>query len=584
MKAFNIFMLLFLSMASGHAVADTKQLEQLKYISNAGAPFLTLAMLDQAQPSLDDDLYSWILWEQERFKILTQWQQWDDLLIRIESLPDDLPEQFKYQVLTQQAKAYLQLQQTDTVRKILRPYLWTTMVGKSKEYNRWRKIIVDSYISDGLFDDARIAMRRYEQDFNSQDTSWLENRAMILIQSGHLDEAEDILKRHDDVGLQGLHLYVEFLSKKKSSRSVWAEASQHAKKYDANSKAYAMYWMIALSATAEMSAVDRVNAYEKVLQTSYRKINDVLLVDVDRLWTSYLEYAEVVGNRSELLQGDDESWLSLGLKAIKLTPVKARSLFSYLMLTSKDKQVIESAAKAYLTTLDLESQAAEHLLSALFRAQGQFNQVADIPDSIRFELVDLALKKANISEATRLMSGLEQHPKNSDLFAWQLRRARVLILGGQVLEGHSVMEQLLLSYSETSAEKTDKILQILFDLQTIGAHDEALLSFKQLLNAGIELKQQREILFWMADSYKALDHHQKAALLYLQSALFAGEKAMDPWAQTARFAAAESLQQAGLMGDSKRIFEGLLEVTDNATRRAALRHKIQQLWLTENAH
>ena len=66
-----------------------QQLDSLKNISAAGAPFLTLQMLDQAQPGLDSDLYEWILWEQERFKIRRQWDQWNDLLVRIESLPDD---------------------------------------------------------------------------------------------------------------------------------------------------------------------------------------------------------------------------------------------------------------------------------------------------------------------------------------------------------------------------------------------------------------------------------------------------------------------------------------------------------------
>jgi hypothetical protein len=58
------------------AFAD-ERLDLLKSISAAGAPFLTLKMLEQAQPGIDQDLYEWILWEQERFAILTEWRQWD---------------------------------------------------------------------------------------------------------------------------------------------------------------------------------------------------------------------------------------------------------------------------------------------------------------------------------------------------------------------------------------------------------------------------------------------------------------------------------------------------------------------------
>ena len=65
------------------AVAD-ERLNLLKNISAAGAPELTIKMLDEAQPGVDEDLYQWILWEQQRLAILAQWKQWDQLLVRIE--------------------------------------------------------------------------------------------------------------------------------------------------------------------------------------------------------------------------------------------------------------------------------------------------------------------------------------------------------------------------------------------------------------------------------------------------------------------------------------------------------------------
>jgi len=80
--------------ACAAATAD-ERLVLLKNISAAGAPNLTLKMLDEAQPKVDEDLYEWILWEQERLAILTQWQQWDELLVRIEGLPADVPKMFR---------------------------------------------------------------------------------------------------------------------------------------------------------------------------------------------------------------------------------------------------------------------------------------------------------------------------------------------------------------------------------------------------------------------------------------------------------------------------------------------------------
>lgn len=564
-----------------YADAEAK-LERLKSISNAGAPFLTLKMLDQAQPEYDADLYNWILWEQERYRILEQWEQWDSLLIRLETIPTDLPDPFKHQIATKQAQAYLELNQTTTARKVILPFLWNSEASSSLQYENWRKIIVDSYIQDERFDDARIAMRRFAQDFSSQDSSWLESRALILIRSGHYDEANDVLQLNDDDRLKGLSLMVDLLSKKETAKSVWLEAISLAKKNEPTTKEYAMFWIVALNAAKSMSEVNQVIAYEAILKTPFTHINDLLTVDVDGLWTSYQHYAEFVGNRAELLRGDDESWFDLAKNSLKLTPIKARSLLAYIILNGQSQSIIEDASKLYLTSIDLDKDSSLFLLNALFGKNGRFSNVERIPVSFRFELVDAALKNTDIETATRLMSGLDKHPENTDLFAWQLRRARVLVLGGQVAEGHQVMLSLIKQYSDITAQNTDRILQILFDLQTVSAHEQAITSFNQLLSLKIEPRQKREILFWMADSYKALEQYNKSALLYLQSALFIGPDAMDPWAQTARFSAAESLEKSGLIDDARRIFEGLLKATTEAAQKASLRHRIQQLWLKKD--
>ena len=60
-------------------------------------------------------------------------------------------------------------------------------------------------------------------------------------------------------------------------------------------------------------------------------------------------------------------------------------------------------------------------------------------------------------------------------------------------------------------------------------------------------------------------------------------QSMDPWAQTARYSAAESLQLAGLVDDARRVYQELLNVTEDAARRSVLSHKIQQLWLNQSA-
>jgi tetratricopeptide (TPR) repeat protein len=180
------------------------------------------------------------------------------------------------------------------------------------------------------------------------------------------------------------------------------------------------------------------------------------------------------------------------------------------------------------------------------------------------------------------MSGLDTAPEGASRFDWQLRQSRVLVLGGRYDEGNRVLQNLITEYREPVPEATDRILQVLFDLQTVNLHEEAIAHFNQLLRLEIEPRQRREILYWIADSYRGLEKYNQAALLYLQSAMLPAADSMDQWAQSARFNAAESLQKSGLVDDARRIYLELLAHTDDAAQRSVLNHKIQRLWLIQD--
>ncbi|MFT5218847.1 MAG: tetratricopeptide (TPR) repeat protein, partial [Gammaproteobacteria bacterium] len=154
-------------------------------------------------------------------------------------------------------------------------------------------------------------------------------------------------------------------------------------------------------------------------------------------------------------------------------------------------------------------------------------------------------------------------------------------LGGRYEEGNQVLSVLFDEYQQVDVESTDRILQILFDLQTINYHQQAIQYFGRLLSLEVEPKQRREILYWIADSYNGLEEYDRAALLYLQSAMLPGPETLDPWAQTARFNAAENLEKSGYIDDARRIYLGLLKVTREPARRSVLNQKIQQLWLNQ---
>lgn len=567
--------------ALSQSAMANERLDLLKNISAAGAPSLTLKMLEQAQPKLDVDLYEWIVWEQERLAILSQWQQWDELLVRVESLPDDLPEQFEHQALSFKARAYLELGQTLTARRILRELVWQTGAGDYPDYEYWRRLIIVSYLRDGRDQDAGIAMLRFDQDFDSKDLDWQLIRATVLIKIGRPEQAVQVLSQQKHWKASLLNLLARFQLQEISHGELWKLVKQQSES-SSDAQELASLWALGYHAATQMSAVDRVVALEAVFRNPTESPLELLQLPVDKLWQAYFDYASLVGNRAELLTGDNESWLSLAQNASKITPVKARSLFALLIARSGDSAISDRAADGYMQTFAEIDESERILLDKLFSHSKIFASADKIPPGIRYQLVDLALRSADIEEATRLMSGMSTIPEGSNRFDWQLRQSRVLILGGRYDEGNEVLQQLIGAYQKPEKEATDRILQVLFDLQTVGLHEQAIAHFYQLVALPIEAEQRREILFWIADSLKGLDKYDQAALLYLQSAMLPAADAMDPWAQTARYHAAENLQKAGLVDDARRIFQALLNVTQDPARRSRLSHNIQQLWLNQN--
>ncbi len=573
---------LLMALFATTALAD-QRLELLKHISTAGAPALTLKMLDQAQPPIDQDLYAWIAWEQERLAILAQWGQWNDLLVRIETLPVDVPGQFRRQAATYKARAYLNLDQAASAREVLRAQLWQSDAGDAAEYENWRQLVIETYLHDGRHEDARVAMLRFDQDFDNRESDWLLLRARVLIETGRYDQALALLADESSWQADLTRLLARLRAGDVDAGEVWRQVKTHAAAEDVEPERRASLWALGFHAAATMSPVDRVVALEALFKSGAESPLKLFRIPVDRLWQAYLEYAELVGNRSELLLGDDAAWLDLAARSGKATPIKARSLYAMLLLRSGDGETADRAAAGYMQTLGEIDAQERSLLDNLFNRSRTFSSARKIPPSIRYQLVDLALQAADIDEATRLMSGLETVPDGASRFDWQLRQSRVLILGGRYREGDAVLRNLIGEYREPQAAATDRLLQVLFDLQTVGLHEEAIAHFNALLRLEIEPKQRREILFWIADSFRGLEQHDQAALLYLQSAMLPGPETMDPWGQTARYNAAESLQAAGLIDDARRIFVGLLRVTEDPARRAVLNHRIQQLWLNQGA-
>jgi hypothetical protein len=221
------------------------------------------------------------------------------------------------------------------------------------------------------------------------------------------------------------------------------------------------------------------------------------------------------------------------------------------------------------------------LVKQLFLKSTYYKNIHEVPESIRNDLIDVALSRSDIELASNLMATIKDAPAGADNYHWQLRRARIFILGGKADKGIQTLNEIIEGNHSFSKEQLDHFLQVVFDLQTVKEHDAAYQLFATIFPKVQEPGSQRELLFWMADSKKAQQKYSDAAQLYLRSAMFE-QSGLDPWGQTARYQAAEMLTKADMLQDAHAIFEGLLEVTQDPARRAVLKHELQKLWLLGN--
>ena len=431
-------------------------------------------MLDQAQPGIDQDLYEWILWEQERLAILTEWRQWDQLLIRIESLPEDIPDQFKQQATTYEARAYLELGQSVSARKNITRTVVANRGSDSSEYETWRRLVIESYIDDGRTEDARVAMLRFDQDFDSTDLSWLLLRARVD-RVGKIPTGDSGFARARRVAGPPDQYACDFQPQRKIDKAeLWRQVKLRSEASGCQRRERASLWALGYYATEQMSPVDRVVALESLFHGATSSPLKLFQLPVDLLWQAYVEYAELVGNRSELLLGADEQWLELASSASKATPVKARSLFAMLMLQSSSSEISNRAASGYMEPLPKSTKKNASCWKTCSTTAKPFPMPTRYRRGSVINWWILRLSRPISRKRRGLMSGLNSVPPGTSRFDWQLRQSRVLILGGRYDEGDQVLQALISEYLEPQPEATDRILQVLFDLQTVGLHEQAI--------------------------------------------------------------------------------------------------------------
>jgi len=558
------------------------------------APGLALSYIKREQPKYNkEDPVDWLYWEQKRISLLKYMHHWKAIDQRVSQQIKNLSS-FKVATtdrnwfLTAQLHALVELKQYSTALSKTRQLLWNaSSLVRANTYAAWRRIIIQIYLDQSHVKDAQIAMRRYQQDYgelqNEDGVSWLQLQAELLIQLEQYNEAITLLKQIKKPEAQALVLLAKINAKMISPLNALDSAQLVLASIDEGDSRKNLFQYVALVSAVAADDIDQaillleilLSDESKPLADSLTRIGGVK-INADTLWGLYLQKGNLVANRKGLLKGNDVNWYALGSNVFDSDPLTAKSIFAVLSIKAIETQHRELAMKQMVKLMDINQQPLE-LVNHLFTESTYISKISDVVPEVRYRLIDFHLSRSNVKAAATLMADLKQPPQDQPQFDWNLRRARVLILSGSFEQGASVLSGMLNNEAIESLQ-AEKYLQVVFDLQAVEQYKISLALFNQLQSLVDDVRLNRELMFWKAESYHGLKQYEQAAFLFLKSAR-SPDRVYDPWYHTATFRAAESMFEAKLYDDANQRYLHLLKITQNAARKAVIRQRLQAIQL-----
>jgi len=562
------------------------------------APGLALSYVRREQVQYDkEDPTEWLYWEQKHVSLLAYTQQWKVLVQRVNQQLDNLQTvkiatADRNWFLSEQIRALIKLKKYTLALQKLRSLLWnTSKLTGSADIATWRRLIIQVYINQDRLDDARIAMRRYQQDYgelkNEDGMSWLQVQAELYIQSAQYNEAISILNKIEATEVKTLTLLAELKAEHVSPSDALTKSQLLLKNSETNQQKSLFAYVSLVSATqadnneAVITNLEQLlSSGESYLSNSIVNIGEVT-VHADDLWFYYLRQGNQIANSKGLLKGDDAGWYALANNLYKTEPYNAKAIFAVMSLQAGALKHRHLAMQQFVSLIEDNEQSLQ-LVNRLFTQSKYFPDLSMIPAEVRYRLIDYNLSLGSVEAAAVLMAELKQPPEDEDQFEWNLRRARVFILNGDFEQGILVLDEILKA-QQLLSNQIDKYMQVIFDLQAVEQHVAALKLFSELEDQLEDINVIRELTFWRAESYHGLKQYEQAAYLFLKSAK-SPKKEYDPWYHTATFRAAESLMLAKLYEDARQRFLHLLSITGNAARKTVIRQRLQTIRLNQQVN
>ncbi|MGB5277813.1 MAG: hypothetical protein WBO16_12405 [Gammaproteobacteria bacterium] len=564
-----------------------ESLDQLSKLTQIGLSGLAMRMIEQQQKLYPEFGPEWYAFEFKYFQTLSALERWQDIIDRADRLLDEVEQgqqitpKIAQWIESQKAIAWLQLGDAGQSLELTRKLIWEARGEDPDRTAFWRSLIIRAYLQLDYAEDANRALRKYRRDYGDLKSEWKLLQAQALLRASRPDEVVDLLAQEKSHKGRALRLLAAVRARPDNAGRYIKEIEQQLSDASLTQAQQRAYFYVLYE--AYISKKNLLSAAETVEQLLALNRAQVLLgehfnVNADSLWLLYEQIGEQAGNQYNLLKGNDSAWYQRAVDIQEKEPVKARAMYAVVALSTVDENKRQLAHKQLVDALAVTDGGLE-VVNQLYMQSTRAGSSDNLPVEVRYRLVDHALSIGDITLAASMMVSLPEPPPGEGYFDWQMRKARVLILEGEYQKGEAELKLSLQNATELNTDMVDRYLQVVFDLQTIKRHKQALELFDLLPIASMDDKLKREIYYWKAESNYEIERYDQAAMLYMQSAQAGDETMSDLWAQSARFKASDALLKAKLYDDAQHAYSELLKITSSDARKRLIRQKLQHIRL-----
>ncbi|OOZ41115.1 hypothetical protein BOW53_05135 [Solemya pervernicosa gill symbiont] len=553
-----------------YAETDAQLLDELELIAARGEPALAARLLERVDPATGVGSSMWLEWQWQHLDRLASEQQWQELMALSDAMIKQGAEA-SAQLLQLRVKAFLALNKPQLARAELQRLIWLSLEGTdSDRVQLFRQQVIESYLQEARFDDARAAMVRYQQDYNDESYQWRLVAAETLLRSGRFGALEPLLAQTEGESFELLQMLAALRSGSRSPTLIWSDALAVSEREGVKSPRH--FLGVAVEAAQRSNDLSGLTtALERYLalddeQSSFFNYHS------NDLWQAYQTYGEVIANGAQLLIGQDSEWLTEAQRLRETAPLESRALYASVLLNAKAEMHQQNAHTAFARMVG-EIPEAMTLLKRLYLDRTHISDIKRLPESVRYQLVEAGMAQAD-SALLDLIVELETAPEGVVKIDWQLARAESLL---SIKRNDSAVSELWLvvdSDESLDEQQFGQVMALLGQMRVLGQWQVAIQMQRQLIENSVQPERLQQLRFGLADLYRGAGMNEQAAISYLALARPGADGVLEPSAWIAALEAAEALQAAGLSEDAVTLYQRLHDATSDPLRRQLIERQL----------